>query len=882
MHARLLFVFAGLALLLCHRADAQISVGVFQVDATPPIGSPVAYAPARSITDRLSARGVVIVGAGRPIVLCAVDWIGIGNSGYAAWRAKLAAAAETEVTRVAVHTLHQHDGPRCDFAVEEVLARHGLAGRRFDNAFAKQVIDRVANAIENAIQNLHPITHVGIGQAQVEKVASNRRILGDDGKVKIVRYSKSTDPEAIEAPEGVIDPWLRMISFWNHDEAVAAMTYYATHPQSYYGDGDVTSEFVGIARGMREESTKIPHIHFNGAGGNVAAGKYNDGSHERRQVLADRMAAGMKSAWNATEKLSVKELNLSWQSTTVKLPPAEYLNREELFGVLRSADATEKEKLSAAKDLTWLWRTEKDASIDISCLTIGDAHILHMPGELFVEYQLAAQKLKPNSFVCMAAYGDYGPGYIGTQISYSQGGYEVRKSVSRVSPKVESVLHDAMQRLLETRKSNINDRDHEDHVHAVSNIIGKRTYGPSPIPDRIVLTWIGDPATSQAVTWRTDSSVTRGSAQITVATDGPTLTENVTTVVAETSPLSTELGVSHYHSAVFTDLLPETKYAYRVGGSPNWSEWIHFETASDQPKPFSFIYFGDAQNDLKSQWSRVVREAYRDAPQAGFLLHAGDLVNRANRDAEWGEWFYAGGFIHRMVSCIPTPGNHEYFKLTDENDEEIGRELSRNWQPTFTLPDHGPEGLKESAYWIDYQGVRIISLNSNEKIELQAEWLEHVLKANKNEWTILTFHHPIYSSKEGRDNPELRDLWQPILDRYRVDLVLQGHDHTYARTQLMAHQANLTTGVSFHDKDAGTVYVVSVSGPKMYELGKRDFMRSSAENTQLYQIIHIDGNELTYEARTATGRLYDSFRLRKRPGKVNELIEGPNQAETPK
>ena len=69
------------------------------------------------------------------------------------------------------------------------------------------------------------------------------------------------------------------------------------------------------------------------------------------------------------------------------------------------------------------------------------------------------------------------------------------------------------------------------------------------------------------------------------------------------------------------------------------------------------MYFGDAQNELKSQWSRVVRQAYRDAPKASFLLHAGDLVNTADSDADWGEWFYASGFIHRMVPCI-APSNY--------------------------------------------------------------------------------------------------------------------------------------------------------------------------------------------------------------------------------
>ena len=87
-----------------------------------------------------------------------------------------------------------------------------------------------------------------VGKAKIEKVASNRRILGDDGKVKIVRYSASKAPAAIEAPEGVIDLYVRLVSFWNGDKAIACLTYYACHPQSYYGKGDVTAEFIGLAR----------------------------------------------------------------------------------------------------------------------------------------------------------------------------------------------------------------------------------------------------------------------------------------------------------------------------------------------------------------------------------------------------------------------------------------------------------------------------------------------------------------------------------------------------------------------------------------------------------------------------------------------------------
>jgi hypothetical protein len=74
---------------------------------------------------------------------------------------------------------------------------------------------------------------------------------------------------------------------------------------------------------------------------------------------------------------------------------------------------------------------------------------VQMPGELFVEYELAAQQMRKDDFVCLAAYGDYGPGYIGTEVAYSQGGYETSPGASRVAPAVEKALLEALQRLLQ-------------------------------------------------------------------------------------------------------------------------------------------------------------------------------------------------------------------------------------------------------------------------------------------------------------------------------------------------------------------------------------------------------------------------------------------------
>ncbi len=416
---------------------------------------------------------------------------------------------------------------------------------------------------------------------------------------------------------------------------------------------------------------------------------------------------------------------------------------------------------------------------------------------------------------------------------------------------------------------------HDDH--APPKVLDEDLYRAKPMPDRIILTWKSDPAHTQAVTWRTDSSIKQGLAEIAVATPGPEFVKNTKQLPATTEPFESNLGLAHYHSLEFTDLVPATKYAYRVGDGTNWSEWFQFTTASEKPEPFSFIYFGDAQNDVRSHWSRVIREAHSDAPKAKFMIHAGDLINNGTLDAEWGEWFGAGGWLNAMVPSVPTPGNHEYAR--DPQRPLLRRDLTAHWRPQFTLPENGIEELKESVYYLDYQGVRIISLNSNEKEREQVPWLESVLKDNPNTWTVLTFHHPVYSTAKGRDNPDIRNLWKPLFDKYRVDLVLQGHDHGYGRFSQELSE-NVGTGQNTQSPEGGTVYVVSVSGPKMYNVERTPAMARAAENTQLYQIISIDGDALRYEARTANGELYDAFRLKKKPGERNELVdEIPNTPE---
>ncbi len=110
-------------------------------------------------------------------------------------------------------------------------------------------------------------------------------------------------------------------------------------------------------------------------------------------------------------------------------------------------------------------------------------------------------------------------------------------------------------------------------------------------------------------------------------------------------------------------------------------------------------------------------------------------------------------------------------------------------------------------------------------------------------------------------------MWKPVFDKYKVDIALQGHDHTYARGR------NLQSGTSGQDQAGGTMYVVSVSGPKMYEINDERWMDRAAENTQLFQVITIDHDTLRYKAMTVTGQLYDEFDLVKTDGQANRLID---------
>ena len=421
-------------------------LATFQADITVPVGTPLCYgliAPGKQVDDPLEARGVVIYPEReKPIVLCALDWLGVGNKSHDRWREALAIAAGTEPSRVAVHTVHPHDAPGEDVSAEDLLQANGLGNVLMSRAAADRALASVVASIKAAVPQ--SITHYSAGKAAVEKIASNRRILDQekDGKVIFGRMTACRDNTHCAAPEGVVDPILRSVSFWDGTKRAVTLAYYASHPMSYYGKGGIGADFPSLARRQQDTFT----VYFTGAGGNVGAGKYNTGAPENRAVLAQRLADGMRAARAAENKYPLETLR--WGVVPVALPHREgaAFTEEAILAVMRNEKAQLRDRASAGRYLAWLRLVQAGRKIELSALHLGATRLMHLPGELFVEYQLAIQKERGADLIALAAYGDYGPMYIGTAKAYAEGGYETTL-VSRVAPAVEGVLTEALVRL---------------------------------------------------------------------------------------------------------------------------------------------------------------------------------------------------------------------------------------------------------------------------------------------------------------------------------------------------------------------------------------------------------------------------------------------------
>lgn len=379
---------------------------------------------------------------------------------------------------------------------------------------------------------------------------------------------------------------------------------------------------------------------------------------------------------------------------------------------------------------------------------------------------------------------------------------------------------------------------------------------PEATPSRIALTPTAHPRTSLAFAWRTDRATKRGFVQVRRAGGGKK--RRVRESRDRTVTFAGWDYTSRHHAAVVRSLRPDTRYRYRVGAPGAWSTWRTFRTAHGPYRRWRFAYFGDAQIELDTTWRRSVDRAF-DGRSIDLTLHAGDLVDQPTDDAQWSAWFRGLRPHRRTTPVLPAVGNHAL-----RGDKRL-----RQFRSHFRLPENGPTA---TTYAVDYQGVRFIALDTNHPSDrAQRRFLRYQLEHAGRRWTVVLFHKPIFASTRDRDSSPQRSAWLRTLERHGADLVLQGHDHVYARGYVR-RRADAAAG-----RHKRPMYVVSNAGGKYYALdGGHDWRRHGArrveavENVSTYQIVRVTRSTLTYRSVvTATGRgadadvgdVVDRFRL---------------------
>ncbi|WP_295627009.1 metallophosphoesterase family protein [uncultured Corynebacterium sp.] len=353
------------------------------------------------------------------------------------------------------------------------------------------------------------------------------------------------------------------------------------------------------------------------------------------------------------------------------------------------------------------------------------------------------------------------------------------------------------------------------------------------VAERVILAPAADAARGMTITFR---AAEQGAAVEYRAAGAAEVTR------VDTMPKAGALTGAH-QSAELTDLAPATEYEYRIvvgGDSGEAGPWRSFTTAPDGfAGPTDMIFFGDAQNGLDDEWRTSASAALAGVPDAELILQSGDMIDQAHVDSEWGSWYDSLSGAPATTPLLTAIGNHEF--LVDP--------LASAHTNHFTHPANGPELLRNSTYYVDRGGVRIITLTANSLLlDQQAAFLEEALASNPNEWSMVMFHQPIHNGTTNRNDTTYGDAFTEIIERNDVDLVLNGHDHTYAR----GHKtSNVVDGVN-----TGPVYLVATAGSKYYPTAPENPSWSEqgaeravwAQDTSTYQRITVDACTLDVTA----------------------------------
>ncbi|TDQ42868.1 Ig-like domain-containing protein [Aureibacillus halotolerans] len=380
-------------------------------------------------------------------------------------------------------------------------------------------------------------------------------------------------------------------------------------------------------------------------------------------------------------------------------------------------------------------------------------------------------------------------------------------------------------------------------------------YSGQATPKNINVTMGNEPETERRFAWQTSPETNETVVEFVKQSEFTSFDATNVKVVEGSSSLYTTYqdGTLRIHKAELADLEPGTAYVYRVGdGDQLVSEQGVFKTTEAAGDETSFLFLGDSQAgsaETFALWGNTLQEALDYMPEAEFLLHAGDMIDKSFEQKEWDWWFSAAQDQLMDTTLIPIVGNHEV-----NGSNGYGDYLAH-----FNNPENGAPGLKGTNFSFDIKDTHVVVLNtegSANDYEKQAEWLDNDLAANDKKWTIIAFHQGPYGSTYA--NERVQSMWVPIFDKHEVDLVLTGHDHLYLRTYPM-------NGGEIVQEGEGTRYVIGgSSGPKFYGLTEKNYQEYVyAKEKQIFSAIHIQGDTLTLTAKAVDGEDVDQFSITK-------------------
>ena len=261
------------------------------------------------------------------------------------------------------------------------------------------------------------------------------------------------------------------------------------------------------------------------------------------------------------------------------------------------------------------------------------------------------------------------------------------------------------------------------------------------------------------------------------------------------------------------------------------SPWYHFRTQSDSVDKVSFLYIGDVQDSIGGEANRFLREALSRHPESEFLVCGGDLADGPRQNC-WEEAFRDIDSVTQAMPLLVVTGNHDYRK-------GVIQWLERRFPLTFSY-FLDSKIADNQVYTLNYGPVQFFLLDSNRELPYlltQRDWLQAQLEQSRARWKIVVLHHPLFSIRSRSRNLIQRWVFNDLLETYGVDLVLQAHEHAYAR--MTAHK----------DGQAVTpVYTISHCSPKNYDIYENDHYDKTIASSRFYQTVRISGDTLTLAA----------------------------------